>query len=40
VYWKELTGFLIAVVIAAVLAVLTPQHQKAKLDKEGRLKRA
>jgi hypothetical protein len=39
-YWKELTGFLIAVVIAAVLAVLTPQHQKARLDKEGRLKRA
>jgi hypothetical protein len=39
-YWKELTGFLVAVIIAAVLAVLTPQHHKAALDKEGRLKSA
>jgi hypothetical protein len=36
-YWMELTMFLVALVIAATIAVLTPQHQKAQLAKEGRL---
>lgn len=39
-YWKELTGFFLALIIAAALAVLTPQHQKARLEKEGQLRNA
>jgi hypothetical protein len=36
-YWLELTLFLAAVILAAAVAVMTPQHQKARLEKEGRL---
>ena len=39
-YWLELTIFLAAVVVAAAIAVLTPQHHKARLDKEGQLRNA
>ncbi|GMW08108.1 MAG: hypothetical protein QY320_11300 [Gammaproteobacteria bacterium] len=36
-YWLELTLFLVALVLATIIAALTPQHIKAKLDKESRL---
>jgi hypothetical protein len=39
-YWLELTLILGALVVAAAIAVLTPQHQKAKLQTEGQLKNA
>ncbi len=39
-YWLELTLFLAALVVAAAIAVFTPQHQKAQLEKEGQLRNA
>jgi hypothetical protein len=39
-YWLELTLILGALVVAATVAVLTPQHLKAQLEKEGRLNSA
>ena len=39
-FWLELTLILGALVVAAAVAVFTPQHQKAKLEQEGQLKGA
>jgi hypothetical protein len=39
-YWLELTLFLLALVVTAVLAVLTPAHYKAQLQKQGQLRKA
>lgn len=33
-YWLELTMFFVALIVTAVIAVLTPAHFKAQLDKE------
>ncbi|QOJ31153.1 MAG: hypothetical protein HRU81_02985 [Gammaproteobacteria bacterium] len=38
-YWLELSLFLGAMVVGAAVAVLTPAHHKAKLDRQGQLKR-
>ncbi|GIK34791.1 MAG: hypothetical protein BroJett010_13500 [Gammaproteobacteria bacterium] len=35
-YWLELTLFFGALIVAAVVAVLTPQHQKAALERQER----
>ncbi len=39
-YWLELSLILGALVVAATVAVLTPQHLKARLEKAGQLKNA
>jgi hypothetical protein len=39
-FWLELSLVLGALVVIVVIAVLAPQHLKAKLDREGRLHRA